>query len=243
MNKDEKLSAVNTVIDTYIKFYKPKAIPEYEIYVSKSLFTDRLSLCNSLKEYADVMAQKGQIEQLHGTVVFPDEQSNIFYLLVREDRFDSINSFIGTSAHEFTHIIDFFDFFLKAEIVNGRYISHPDWPVIHFYSEVRARYRGATIMWIAQEAAITKDAIYDLISAYEPQLNYQLDLYYTAQLYGQLLAVKKLFPNLQFDCPYFFQGSISLLLDAVGKHIDDNSIIDGYDEVKSAYKKYMEDTQ
>jgi len=227
------------VLSIYEAFFGTTNHPPYKIVVSASIFEERLKLCTSWLERQNIQNKKTEIEKLNGLMVEPLENGGLFYLLVAEKRFLDQISYIGTVAHEFTHILDFSQYFDVEKITELRSVNNPNYDFIHFYSEVRARYRGMLLSWSLQQMTSVNDgAFYELVKQYESILKEQWNLYYIAQFYGQYLAAKAIDRNFSIPIPAYLGESIRPLLDLLSTHINDQSIYDSYDEIKKAFDDY-----
>ena len=227
------------VLSVYEAFFGTTNYPPYKIVVTASIFEERLKLCTNWMERQSIQNKKIEIEKLNGLMVEPTENGGMFYLLVAEKRFLDQISYIGTVAHEFTHILDFSQYFDVEKIAKLRSINNPNYDFIHFYSEVRARYRGMLLSWSLQRVtSIDKGEFYGLVKQYESILKEQWNLYFVAQFYGQYLAAKAIDRDFSIPIPAYLGESIRKLLDILSIHINDKSIYDSYDEIKKAFDDY-----
>lgn len=236
MKHEDMVQLVQGVLKLYSIAFKVSTFPHYKVIISKSIFDERLKLCQSLFERQEVYGHRDELEQLNGTMVGPENDDRTYYLIVSEERFADQISYIGTVAHEFTHILDFAEYFEQNNIIDTRFIKNADYNFAHFYSEIRARYRGSLLSWKLQNMTqIDTVSFSRLIEQYGDILKHGMRLYYIAQFYGQYIAAKSLDPNFDIPLPKYLDRGIIPLLSLIAERINDSNIYDSYDEIKHVF--------
>ena len=238
-------SKANEILKIYDQFFKVKQICPFKVIVTENIYSTRLKLCNSESERHDVKLFGGELQNYHGLLVEPDEHDSIFYLLISNQRFDESNIYSQTVSHEYTHLIDYFEYKKNHNILNMREIQFcPDYECFSFYSEVRARFRGSVVYY-----AMTKFDKESLFHKYQNQLvpdygeilnnNIRGNMYMLAQFYGQHLAVS-LYTNTELNLPgYIIDSHVRNLLLQIDENITNTSIFDNYSLVSSAYNDFI----
>lgn len=243
MRNEDKLQLVQGVLNLYSIFFNISNCPHYKVIISKSIFDERLKLCHSPLEEQEICRLRNEFDQLNGTMVGPESDDRTYYLIVSEKRFADGISYIGTVAHEFTHILDFYEYFSKNNLVNTRFIKNSDYSFAKIYSEFRARYRGSLLSWITNNVTtIDKEAFSQLIKQYDDILKDGMNLYFVAQFYGQYLAAKTLDPTFNAILPDYYEGEIKPLLTIITERINDHNMYDSYNQIKQVYDNWEENS-
>lgn len=116
----------------------------------------------------NVIENQSFITGLNGTVVFPKTISDKHHILISNSVVDN-GTYIGTLAHELTHIYDFIDYGTYYSINEYHKIAQSEmyWP-FYYWTEYNAKFRGYLIL-----NAITYGILNPDVSI-EDQINYIL---------------------------------------------------------------------
>lgn len=241
---------MDEIIEVYNHAFKTEKKYPFKAYITDDIYFSRLELCNSDSDRHMVEWSKNLLKSFNGLLVQPDEFDSLFYILIKQNSSNDTNIYCKTFSHEYSHMIDYYEYKEKYNIANMRSDEiYFDFECFQFYSEVRARFRGSLIFYQlvnVENDVLIKDYEDFLIPAYKDKLrpglifsdHYQ-KMYMLAQFYGQFLAIGCKTGSMPTLPDYIKDTNVIDLLLEITCKISDTSIFENYELISNLYSEYL----
>ncbi len=226
---------IKIALSIYVDLYGDQTEVPFETRVTSNMLKTFLELSKDAIERRQWEADAHKLNGLNGSVYFPARVNDKFYLIVHEKRFNEYQIHYQTIAHEYTHILDFFEYSRIFAVKNlQRKENIPNFECIKFYSEVRARFRGALLYYnvISLDRQEVPYAFTSLAKDYSKELfgNFENDCYLLAQFYGQYLALN-CYSGLTLERPeWLHQYRVENLLGFLDENINSHQVFPQFND-------------
>lgn len=235
---------IRNMIQTYNEIYQIEKDYPFEVIVTANIFSERFKLCHTESDRASVMKKEKELTEKSSLLVFPDDQDRHFYLLLHEDLFDGSYAYCYAIAYEYSRAIDFCDCQEKFAIKNLRFNGFPEPVFFLFLSEIRAHYRGFSLLFnltnVDQKAAISS-YLCGLVPEYDQALSRDLpkQMADLASFYGEYLALSA-YVNYELSLPdYLNRQPVHELLSLVKDNIETLSIFENFIAIRDTYNDFV----
>lgn len=227
----------------------------FKVEITRDIYFTRLELCNCEKDRENIKSCDFKIRSYNGLLVLPESKRSAFHILIKSNHGNDLNVYYKTFSHEYTHLIDYFEYGVINGIDNMRICEESyDYEFFSFLSEVRARFRGSLIFYehanMNKTYANSKESLVDelikdfntrIVPIYEKHLKENIlgMPYKLATILGQYLAIKR-YGNFNLELPkYLDQDRVTGLLYKIEYNIDNASIFENYPDISSTYRKLI----